>query len=99
ELKLFQARRAVENDLTDSHVKAQLIARLPEIAAALPQPAELRTVNISSAGNGGTLSTLLGFLAGALDLAQDAVNAHGGAEEALGSGGGMSPPSPPAVDG
>jgi regulator of protease activity HflC (stomatin/prohibitin superfamily) len=99
ELKLFQARRAVENDLSESHVKAQLIARLPEIAAALPQPAELRTVNISSAGSGGTLSALLGFLAGALDLAQDAIKGHGRAKEALGSGGGMSPQNAPAADG
>jgi hypothetical protein len=77
ELTLFQTRRAIENDLSDGHVKAQIIAKLPEIAAALPQPEELRTVHISSNGDGGAVTTLLGFLSGTLGLAEDAFRRHG----------------------
>jgi hypothetical protein len=77
DLALFQSRRAIENDLSESHVKAQIIAKLPEIAAALPQPEELRTVHISSNGDGGAVTTLLGFLSGTLGLAEDAFRRHG----------------------
>jgi hypothetical protein len=70
ELALLQTRRAIENNLSDGHVKAQLIAKLPEIAESLPRPEELRTVNISSDGDG-ALTGLLGFVAAALNLAGD----------------------------
>jgi hypothetical protein len=73
DLTLFRTRRAIENDLSDGHVKTQLIARLPEIAQALPRPEELRTVNISSDGNGGITTGLVGFLASTLSLAEDAL--------------------------
>lgn len=72
EIQLFKERRSVENDLTESHVRAQLIARLPEIAQVLPQPAELRSVNISSNGNGGSAADLIGLLSGLFSVAQNA---------------------------
>jgi hypothetical protein len=74
---LMKARRAVENDLSDGLVRARLIERLPEVAQALPKPDELRAVNIT--GDGGGVGSLVGFLAGALGLAEDALKkrAHG----------------------
>jgi hypothetical protein len=71
EVALLKARRAVENDLSDVFVRARLIERLPEIAAALPKPEEMRSVSI--VGDGGGAAPLLGFLAGALGLAEDAL--------------------------
>src|SRR5947209_61165 len=52
ELGLFKLRRAAENDLSPPHVQAQLIARLPEIAAALPRPEELRAISIGPDAGG-----------------------------------------------
>jgi flotillin len=69
EVALLKARRAVENDLSEVFVKERLIQRLPEIAAAM-KPEEMRTVSI---GDGGNAGPLLGFLAGALGLAEDAL--------------------------
>jgi hypothetical protein len=70
ELALLKTRRVVENDLSEMFVKARLIERLPEVAAAL-KPEELRAVSIH--GDGGGAGPLLGFLAGALGLADDAL--------------------------
>jgi hypothetical protein len=71
DVELLKARRSVENDLSEPHVRAQLIARLPEVAAALPKPEELRTVSITSdQGAGG--NALVSFLAGVLGLAEGA---------------------------
>jgi hypothetical protein len=67
DVEVLRARRAVENDVTDGHLREQLIARLPEVAAALPQPQELRTVSVN--GDAGGATTLLGFLAGLLNVA------------------------------
>lgn len=74
EVAVLKARRAVENDLSEGHVRERLIERLPEIAAALPKPEELRAVSIT--GDGGGVGPLLGFLAGALGLAEDAWKKH-----------------------
>jgi hypothetical protein len=74
EIGLLKARRAVENELSEGHVRERLIDRLPEIAAALPKPGELRAVNITG-GEGGA-GSLLGFIAGALGLAEDAWKKH-----------------------
>jgi hypothetical protein len=83
EIVVLKSRRAVENDLSEARVKERLIERLPEIAAALPKPEELRAVSIT--GDGGGAGSLLGFLAGALGLAEDA-----GKKRTAGNGG----PSP-----
>jgi hypothetical protein len=69
EVTLLKARRTVENDLSEAFVKGRLIEQLPEIAAAL-KPEELRSVSIGSDGAAGSL---LGFLAGALGLAETAL--------------------------
>src|SRR5205807_1031353 len=68
ELTLLKARRAVANDLSEAYVKARLVERLPEVAAAL-KPGELRAVSIG--GDGGGAGPLIGFVAGALGLAED----------------------------
>jgi flotillin len=68
EVALLKARREVENDLSEGRIKEQLIERLPEIAAALPKPAEFRAVSITTDGSGA--GPLLGFIAGALGLAE-----------------------------
>lgn len=72
DLTLFKLRRETENDLSDRHVQTQLIARLPEIAAALPKPQELRAVSIG-ADQAGTATSLVGFLAAVLQLAENAL--------------------------
>jgi hypothetical protein len=69
QLALAKTRQAVENDLSELCVKARLIDRLPTIAAAL-KPEELRAISIADGGGAGPL---LGFLAGALGLAEDAL--------------------------
>jgi regulator of protease activity HflC (stomatin/prohibitin superfamily) len=71
QVAVLKARRAVENDLSAEYVKARLVERMPEIAAALPKPEELRSVSIG--GDGGGTGPLLAFLAGALSLTEDAL--------------------------
>jgi regulator of protease activity HflC (stomatin/prohibitin superfamily) len=75
DLALFRQRRAVENELTSEHVQSQLIARLPEIAAALPKPEELRAVTIGPDAGAG--SSLVGFLASVLELARRKPSTNG----------------------
>src|SRR5262249_55901796 len=67
DLGLFKLRRAAKNDLSPPHLQAQLIARLPEIAAALPRPEELRAISIGPDAAGAT-GSLVGFLASVLEL-------------------------------
>jgi hypothetical protein len=74
EVALLKARRAVENDLSEGRVKERLIERLPEIAAALPRPEELRAVNINA--DGGGVGSLPSFIAGALGLAEGVRKQH-----------------------
>jgi hypothetical protein len=69
DVELFKRRRVAENDLSETHVKAQLIARLPEIASSLPQPEELRAITVG--GEGAT--SLTGLLAGVLQVIEGAV--------------------------
>lgn len=66
---LLQKRRVVENDLTEAHVKAQLVARLPEIAAAMPKPEELRAITVGGDGAG----SLTGLVAQLLHVVEGAV--------------------------
>jgi SPFH domain/Band 7 family protein len=67
----FRERRAVENDLSESHLRARLIEKLPEIAQAIPAPQELRTLSITSDGaSGGPTASLAGLLASVLALAE-----------------------------
>ena len=71
ELELEQQLRDIENDLSQENLKAQLIAKLPEIAQNLPKPQEQRTTIITSETNEGLINPLLSFLASGLSLTQD----------------------------
>ena len=82
DVALRKARRAVANDLSEARVKERLIDRLPQIAAALPKPEELRTVSVGA--DGGGMGPLLGFLAGALGLAEGARKKHAAGNGAAG---------------
>ena len=82
EVALLKARRAVDNDLSEGHVKERLIERLPEIAAALPRPEEFRTVSIGA--DGGGAGPLLGLIAGVLGLAEDARKKARGGQRGFG---------------
>ncbi len=84
-MEVLRARRAVENDLSEGAIRAQLVASLPEIAAKLPQPDELRSVSISGDGVAGGATALTGLVASLLALLDPrAVAGRGGK------------PSPPA---
>lgn len=74
ELVLEQQKRAIDNDLSESYLKAQLMAQLPEIAQNLPTPQEQRTIIITGDGKEGGMNSLLSFLASALSLTQDFLN-------------------------
>lgn len=73
DVEVLHKRRLVENELSDAHVRAQLIARLPEIAAAMPHPEELRQINVS--GDGGT--ALTGLVAQFLQVIEGATVRNG----------------------
>jgi regulator of protease activity HflC (stomatin/prohibitin superfamily) len=69
DVAVLQKRRAVANDLSEALVRQRLIARLPEIAAALPKPDELRAISVG--GDGAT--PLTGLLAGLLQAVEGAL--------------------------
>jgi len=71
DVEVLRARRVVENDVSEPHLRAQLIARLPEVAAALPKPEELRMVSIN--GDQGGAAQLVGFLSGLLHITDGAL--------------------------
>lgn len=71
DLDVLRARRTVENDVSEPHLRAQLISRLPEVAAALPKPEELHSVSIN--GDQGGATQMLGFLSGLLQVADRAL--------------------------
>lgn len=77
EVVLARSRRTVENDVSEALTRRELVERLPQIAAALPHPTELRTVQISADAGGGAASGLLSFVAGALGLASQNLPAAG----------------------
>jgi flotillin len=69
DVELLGKRRAVENELSEAHVRAQLIARLPEIAQAMPKPDELWSVSVNGDGASaltGLVAQLMGVIEGAL---------------------------------
>lgn len=69
DVELLRQRRAVDNDVTDAALKSQLIARLPEVAAALPKPDEVRTVTVGGSPDGPAAS-LLGLVAGVMGMVE-----------------------------
>jgi regulator of protease activity HflC (stomatin/prohibitin superfamily) len=74
DVEVFAKRRAAENELSEWHVKAQLIARLPEIAQAMPRPDELRAINVGGEG----AATVTGLLAGVTQLVEGLVHRSNG---------------------
>jgi flotillin len=74
DVEVFAKRRAAENELSESHVKAQLIARLPEIAQAMPKPDELRAINVGGEG----AATVSGLLAGVTQIVEGLVHRSDG---------------------
>jgi flotillin len=66
DVELLRARRAVENDVTDGYLRDRLIARLADVASALPKPTELRTVTVDGLG---AANPLVGFLVSLLSVA------------------------------
>jgi len=62
DLTLQRTRRQIENEVTAENVRAQLIDRLPEIAASLPKPNELHAIQVN--GDGTTLAGLVASVLG-----------------------------------
>ena len=74
DVEVLARRRAVENDLSEAHLKAQLVSRLPEIAQAMPTPGELRVIQVN--GDGATGVT--GLLAQMMQSLEGLVHAKNG---------------------
>ena len=74
DVEVLAKRRAVENDLSEAALKAQLVARMPEIAQAMPKPDELR----ASQGNGDGAAGLTGLLAQLLHSVEGLAHAKNG---------------------
>jgi hypothetical protein len=80
-LAIHKAQRAIENDLSEPHIQAQLIAKLPEIAEQLPAPEKQRTTIISSDSKDGTLNPLLSFVTSVLSMVEDSVKRKAGEDK------------------
>lgn len=76
----LRARRAVENDVSENLVKARMIATLPDVAAKMPVPKELKSVSISG-DTSGPAANLTGLMASLMSLI-DGRNGNGPAPEA-----------------
>jgi hypothetical protein len=72
DLVLAKVRQEIENSISDASLRARVIGRLPEIAAALPKPDELRAVSVGPDQNG-TTSALVGFLASVMQGVEGAL--------------------------
>ena len=73
DLERDHVRASIDNDQSPAAIQARLIESLPEIAARLPKPAELRSVTIGGTG-AGTITGLIAELTavvGALRSAAD----------------------------
>jgi hypothetical protein len=77
ELGILKQRRQIDNDLSEANIRAQLIARLPEIAGNLPKPHELRAVSITPEAS----TSLSGLLAGLMAVAGPGGKAANGAAQ------------------
>ncbi|MBO0867829.1 MAG: hypothetical protein J2P15_04625 [Micromonosporaceae bacterium] len=63
----------IDNDQSPANLQAKLVASLPEIVQRLPQPTELRSVNIGSA-DGTSLAGIVGQLSAAVAAVQSALS-------------------------
>ena len=68
ELSVEKQRKIIENNISDSNIKSQLIAKLPEIASNIPTPNEQKTTIISSDPQDGSINNVLGFISSILSL-------------------------------
>ena len=68
QLEELKGRRAVENDVSEGSLKAQMITALPAIADKLPVPNELKSVQISGDSSGA--ASLVGLVEGLLAVVQ-----------------------------
>ncbi|MBN2007492.1 MAG: hypothetical protein JXA21_29370 [Anaerolineae bacterium] len=71
QLKLRQIEHQIENDISEESLQSQLIAQLPEVAEHLPKPEEQRTIIVTGDADN-PLNSLLGFVAGAMNVLKDA---------------------------
>jgi hypothetical protein len=75
DVALFRLRREADNTLSEQLVKSRLIERLPEVAAALPRPQELRSVTVGPDGGTAALTGLLAALLALVDGAPKGASA------------------------
>jgi hypothetical protein len=77
DLERDHVRASIDNDQSAAAIQAKLIDSLPEVAARLPKPAELRSVTVGGTG-AGTIAGLIAELTavvGAIRAAADAPRA------------------------
>jgi len=68
DIQLQSQEQDVANNLSGEKLQSQLIEQLPVIAKALPQPSELRTVQISPDGQPSSSAALTGLIAGIMGV-------------------------------
>ena len=68
ELTIEQERKEIENNISESNIQAQLIAKLPEIAKNIPTPDQQQTTIITTENQDVTMNSLLGFISSVLSL-------------------------------
>lgn len=61
-IALEEKRRRVENDLSPAALQVRLLDMLPELAAKMPQPKELRSVTVGGDGLGSLVSSVQSLL-------------------------------------
>lgn len=71
QLKLRQIEHQIENDISEPTLQSQLIAQLPEVAEHLPRAQEQHTTIITTDNADNQLNSLLGFVAGAMNVVKD----------------------------
>lgn len=67
ELRLEEVRQRIANDTTHGNLQARLIAQLPALVEQLPQPTELRAVNIGGGGDGARIGSLVAEILAVVD--------------------------------
>jgi hypothetical protein len=67
-IALDERKRHIENELSEEHLRAILIGKLPEIAKALPAPAEIKSISIDQGGAPGSIAPLIGLIASAMEI-------------------------------
>ncbi|MEB3229716.1 MAG: hypothetical protein VKJ64_01800 [Leptolyngbyaceae bacterium] len=73
-LDLDQKQRAIDNDISEAKIQAQLVGELAAIAQHLPAPQEQRTTIITSDPQDGLINPLLTFLASLKNLTHNVLS-------------------------